>query len=128
MDNASGYTATLQKTGNGLGVITANNTFSGGTTLTAGILAPSALNSLGATFSTLSSNPGTVTFSGGAIRLYSTGTTSANELYPRFKTPVSGQSYRIDVINGYSSSFSNAFAAGTNVGFEKLGDGTLTFN
>ncbi|NBQ00315.1 MAG: hypothetical protein EBU44_03325, partial [Proteobacteria bacterium] len=127
MIDAAGGARVLTVSGTGLSVANASNTFTGGVVLNSGIFAPGSVNSLGSGFTDLNGAAGTITFSGGAVRLYENTNSGADALYARFKTPVSN-SYKIDVPSGYSVAFTSPFVGTSGVGFEKLGDGTLTFN
>jgi autotransporter-associated beta strand protein len=127
MINAAGGNRVLTIGGTGLSVVNASNTFTGGVVLNSGIFAPGSVDSLGSGFTNLTATAGTITFSGGAVRLYANTNAAADALYARFKTPVSN-SYKIDVPSGYSVAFTSPFVGTSGVGFEKLGDGTLTFN
>ena len=73
----------ITKVGGGVVQLQQNNTYSGGTVLTAGTLAPYAIGAIGSD----------ITFNGGAIRHYSTNTA---ELYAKYIQPLNGKSWRID--------------------------------
>ena len=91
------------------------NIFTGGITLSGGVLAPYANNALGD-----SGSSNKIIFQGGGIRHYSTNT---SELYARFNTPSSGYAWGIDPGNNtinYSEAASENFA-GSNVGFTVFG-------
>jgi autotransporter-associated beta strand protein len=127
MIDAAGGNRVLTIGGTGLSVVNATNTFSGGVVLSSGIFAPGSVGSLGSGFTNLTATAGTITFSGGAVRIYANTNAAADALYARFKTPISN-SYEIDVPSGYSVAFTSPFVGTAGVGFEKLGDGILTFN
>ncbi|MDA7780257.1 autotransporter-associated beta strand repeat-containing protein, partial [Candidatus Pelagibacter sp.] len=113
----------ITKVGGGVVQLQQNNTYSGGTVLTAGTLAPYAIGAIGSD----------ITFNGGAIRHYSTNTA---ELYEKYIQPVNGKSWRIDpggfTVNYNNSAedpevFNDVGSGGTN-GFEVTGSGTLVMD
>jgi fibronectin-binding autotransporter adhesin len=94
----------LVVSGNPVVYLQSNNTFTGGITLSGGVLAPYANTALGD-----SGSSNKITFQGGGIRHYSTNT---SELYARYNTPANGYSWGIDpgdnIIN-YSEASSQTF-------------------
>ncbi|WP_210302210.1 autotransporter-associated beta strand repeat-containing protein [Methylobacterium brachythecii] len=108
--NAGSYS--LTKAGAGTLTLTGANTYTGGTTLAAGILNAGSAGALGTS--------GTLNFTGGTLQ-YS----AANQIdySSRFSTDP-GQQYRIDT-NGRNVTFANALTS-SGGSLNKIGDGTLT--
>ena len=103
--------------GNPVVYLQQDNTFTGGIYLSGGVLAPYANSALGDSGST-----NKITFQGGGIRHYSTNT---SELYARFNTPTSGNSWGIDpgnyTINYNESATPAQTFGGTGVHFTVFG-------
>jgi fibronectin-binding autotransporter adhesin len=104
-------TSSLLKSGNGLLSLTANNTYSGGTTLQAGTLRASHANALGTS--------GNISFTGGTLQ-YGTGITT--DLSSRIVN--SNAAVRIDT-NGESITFATGIDSTNSGGLAKLGSGSL---
>ena len=102
----------LTKIGDGVVALSGNNSFSGGVTLGAGVLALGSANALGST--------GTISFNGGTLQYSASNTTDYSG---RFSTAAS-QQYRVDT-NGQSVTLGSDL---TSVGgtLTKIGSGTLT--
>ena len=109
----------LEKLGAGVLTLTGNNTFAGGTTLTAGTLSLGSTGALGPTDPT-DPTAGPISFAGGTLQ-YMAGNTL--DYSGRFTTSA-GQTYSIDT-NGESVTFaSNLTSSGASLA--KLGAGTLS--
>ena len=106
-------TGSLTKVGTGMESLTGANTYSGGTTLTAGTLS-FASGSLG--------TAGSITMNGGTLQWNGTNT---QDLSTRL-TMVNGTAATFDT-NGNNVTFANAVGNGTSAGLIKTGNGILTF-
>jgi autotransporter-associated beta strand protein len=111
--NISG-TGTLTKLGNGFLSLTGTNSFTGGTTISAGTLNVGSANAIGSS--------GALTFTGGTLQ-YSA--SNATDYSSRIASSTSAIS--IDT-NGRNVTFSSAIAATNTGGLTKLGLGTLTLS
>lgn len=100
------------KTGTGVVTLTGSNSYTGGTTLTAGFLGLGSANAIGTT--------GTLSFNGGAIQLTASNTTDYS---PRFST-AANQQFAIDT-NGQSVTLASNLTNATS-SFLKQGSGTAT--
>ena len=114
---ANTATTALVKAGTGIWTLSANNTYTGGTTLSSGTLGINATAALGTT--------GNITFSGGTMQFASGGDGAAN-FGTRIKN--SASSMILDVNNGLSVGFADAIDSSNAVGLIKNGTGTLTLN
>ena len=114
---ANTATTALVKAGTGIWTLSANNTYTGGTTLSSGTLGINATAALGTT--------GNITFSGGTMQFASGGDGAAN-FGTRIKNSASAMI--LDVNNGLSVGFADAIDSSNAVGLIKNGTGTLTLN
>jgi len=114
----------LAKTGAGTLVLTASNTYSGGTTLTAGTLQLASANALGATAGSLTVNAGTLDLNGNSATVGTlSGSTGA------VITTSSNASVTLSVGGAVSSNFAGVIQNGTGtVALVKQGSGTLTLS
>jgi autotransporter-associated beta strand protein len=110
----SSNSAGLTKTGSGTLTLNASNTYTGNSTISAGILQIGNANALGTS--------GNITFGGGALQ-YGSGITV--DLSGRIKN--SGSAMSIDT-NGQSVTFASILDSSNSGGLTKNGSGTLTLN
>lgn len=112
-DNGTGLTS-VAKTGAGKWLLTAANTYTGGTTINAGTLS-FANGSLGTT--------GAITMNGGTLQWNGS---NAQDISSRF-TMVAATAATVDT-NGNNVTFANAFGGSTSGSLVKSGTGTLTLS
>ncbi|MEO5716455.1 MAG: autotransporter-associated beta strand repeat-containing protein [Luteolibacter sp.] len=103
----------LTKTGGGTLTLTGNNTYAGGSTLSAGTLNLGSANAVGTT--------GSITFAGGTLQYSASNTTD----YSSRLTTTGNSAYLIDT-NGQNVTFSTGLAASGSSGLTKTGTGSLT--
>ena len=113
--NASTASIALVKAGTGTWTLSGNNTYTRGTTLSAGILGINATNALGTT--------GNITFSGGTMQFASGG--SGADYGARIKNSASAM---ILDTNGQSVTFAGALDSSNTGGLIKNGTGTLSLS
>jgi autotransporter-associated beta strand protein len=113
--NASTASIALVKAGTGTWILSGNNTYTRGTTLSAGILGINATNALGTT--------GNITFSGGTMQFASGG--SGADYSARIKNSASAM---ILDTNGQSATFAGAMDSSNTGGLTKNGTGTLSLS
>jgi autotransporter-associated beta strand protein len=112
---ANTATTALVKAGTGTWTLSGTNTYTGGTTLSAGILGINATAALGTT--------GNITFSGGTMQFASGG--SGADYGARIKNSASAM---ILDTNGQSATFAGAMDSSNTGGLTKNGTGTLTLS
>ena len=113
--NPSTASIALVKAGTGTWTLSANNTYTRGTTLSAGILGINATNALGTT--------GNITFSGGTMQFASGG--SGADYGARIKN--SNSTIILDT-NGQSATFAGTMDSSNTGGLTKNGTGTLSLS
>ena len=113
IQNGTG-TVAINKQGSGTFTLSGNNTYTGGTILSAGTLNLGGSNAIGST--------GSITFNGGALQ-YSTSNTT--DYSTRFSAGA-GQQYNIDT-NGQNVTFAGNLTSSGGV-LTKIGSGTLTLS
>ena len=104
----------LQKIGTGTLSLSGNNSYTAGTTLTAGVVALGSANAIGTT--------GTISFGGGTLQYSGSNTTDYSA---RFSNAAS-QQYKVDT-NGQNVTLASALTS-SGGSFTKLGSGTLTLS
>ena len=113
--SANTATTALVKAGTGTWTLSGTNTYTGGTTLSAGILGINATAALGTT--------GNITFSGGTMQFASGG--SGADYSARIKNSASAM---ILDTNGLSATFAGAMDSSNTGGLTKNGTGTLSLS
>ncbi|NDA88397.1 MAG: hypothetical protein EBY14_12910, partial [Betaproteobacteria bacterium] len=109
MDDAISIgSGSLTQNGAGITYLQNTNTYTGGSYLSAGTLAPSALAALGAS--------GKITFQGGSIRAYSSTNSDQTALYGKFNLLTTSGTYSIDPGN-YTVNFTSSGFTGSGASF-----------
>jgi len=103
----------LTKDGTGTLTLSGNNSYTGGTTLSAGILSLANANALG--------SGGSITFSGGSLQLAGTYATDYGN-----RIQGSGGAIAIDVTSGNTATFTSVIDSSNAGGLTKTGNGVLT--
>jgi autotransporter-associated beta strand protein len=107
-------TLSLVKMGEGTLTLTGNNTYTGGTTLSGGLITMNAPDALGTT--------GNITFSGGGLQFLASGTSDVSS---RIKNSTSA--VLLDT-NAQNITFGSAIDGSNTGGLTKIGSGTLTLS